>query len=325
MRWQRTRFLLRRATVCFAKQGRKPSDEHSRGVEVERQEIYDASELRGYMISLLVPTRKRIKSLIRFLNSVEETCSSPRNLEVLIRIDDDDVETIQFVDKYITKSSLVIKTVIGSRGKGYVDAPRRLEELCQNSNGRILMYLADDVQLMTKDWDEKILNTYNNSIYDDKIFLIKTAHNQEENPDWPLFPAITREWLNATGHFSNFYAVDTELYLLSKLINREIFLKDIEIIHRRPDFQTGIIDGKIDKTFVEGRLSVESGLTKRFSFSSDEGIAKIIDDAIKLKSQISCLNNQGKKVQVPAVMKNLWWKYFLRIQLRSIRARLKIN
>lgn len=258
------------------------------------------------IISLIIPTRNRVKSLRRFFDSIEETCKSADNLEVLLGIDDDDIETIRFIEKYSESSKFVIKPIIGKRGKGYVELHNKINELCQVSNGIFLFFLPDDVQFMTKNWDEKILATYN-SIYRDNIFWIRTSHNEEGNP-WASCFAITRDWFDVTGHYGTCYRADTEFNYVAKHVGRETFLKDIVVIHHRTDPKTGTIDGKIDQTYVEGRMAADSGLLRGRNFWSPQVQTNIIVDAIKLLKRIR-LQRQGKDAKISAKIRALYWQY----------------
>jgi glycosyltransferase involved in cell wall biosynthesis len=267
------------------------------------------------MISLIVPTRNRVKLLRRLFDSIEETCKSTDNLEVLLGIDDDDIETIQFIEKYSEDSRFVIKSIIGERGKGYVDLHNRINELCQISSGEFLFFLADDVQFMTKNWDEKILATYN-SVYSDNIFWIRTSHNEEGNP-WAACLAITRDWYNVTGHYGTCYQQDTEFNLVAEHVGREIFLKDIVVIQHRADSETGDIDGEIDQTYVEGRMAADSGLLRGRSFYSSQVQTSIVVDAIKLLKRIKSLQGKQKDAVISAKIRSLYWEY-VKIKLLPI-------
>jgi hypothetical protein len=259
------------------------------------------------MISLIIPTRKRIESLNRLFDNIVNTCSSTSNLEVLLRIDDDDIDTIRFVEQYSTKSKLLIRTIIGKRGKGYVDLHNKISELCQISAGKFLFFLADDVQFMTKGWDEKILATYD-SIYRDNIFWVRTSHNEEGNP-WAQCFAISRDWYNVTGHLGTCYQQDTEFNCVARYVGREVFIKDIVVIHHRVDRETGIINGKTDETHVEGRMAADAGLLRGRSFYSYKVQANIVTDAIKLLNHIRSLQPQGRNAEISARIRSLYWEY----------------
>jgi glycosyltransferase involved in cell wall biosynthesis len=272
------------------------------------------------MISLLIPTRNRVQSLRRLFDSIEETCSSTDNLEILLGIDGDDTETILFIEKYSKDSKLLISPVIGKREKGYVDLHNKINELCRISKGEFLFFLPDDVQFITKNWDEKMLTTYN-SIYSDNIFWIRTSHGEEGNP-YAQCLSITRDWYNVTGHFGTCYQQDTEFNYVAKHVEREIFIKDIVIIHRRADSKTGTIDGEIDQTYVEGRMAADSGLLRGRTVWSIGVKTNIIVDAIKLLKHIRSSERQQEKAEISAKIRSLYWEYII-IKLLPITGRVR--
>ena len=49
-----------------------------------------------YNISLLCPTRNRVDGLIRMWSSALDTASNPDKLELVLYVDHDDLETIEF-------------------------------------------------------------------------------------------------------------------------------------------------------------------------------------------------------------------------------------
>lgn len=270
------------------------------------------------MISIIVVTRNRVIDLRTFLDSVQETCSDLNNIEVLLRIDDDDIKTIQFIKEYSKDNNLLIKNVIGKRGKGYAEMDKMVKELCQISKGKIIYLLNDDAQFITNNWDTKILDTYEN-IYSDNIYGIRTSHNQSENPENPLFPIITRDWYDVLDNFTSCLETDTALFFINKLIKREIFLDDIKVNHNHPDYSTGLREGKLDTTYIEGRMALDSGQIQPDSDSprvfSPEGYAAIINDAIKLNCHIKSLKDKGRTIHVPIKFASVYWRYSLKLKL----------
>jgi hypothetical protein len=268
------------------------------------------------MISILVVTRNRVKNLRMFLDSIQETCSDIDHIEVLLRVDDDDTETIEFIENYCKYSNTLIKSVIGKRGKGYAEMDKMVKEICRISKGKIIYLLNDDAQFVSKDWDNKILDTYNN-VYSDNIYTIRTSHNQPENPENPLFPIITRDWYDVLDNFASCLETDTALYFLNKLVKREIFIEDIKVNHNHPDYSTGLRDGKVDTTYAEGRMAIDSGKIQsdRVRVFSPQGYTNIVSDAIKLCSRIISLQNQKRTIKCPLKIASLYWKYLFRLKL----------
>jgi hypothetical protein len=240
---------------------------------------------------------------------------------VLLAIDDDDFETIRFVEEQSKNREFSIRTLIGKRGRGYIDLHKKIKELCKISWGDLLFFVADDVEFVTKDWDEKMLAAYN-SIYEDNIFWIRTSHTEEGNPYAQCF-AITRDWYNITGHLGTCYQQDTEFNFVARRVGREVQMKDIVIIHHRADDRTAAREGEIDRTYLEGRIAADSGLLKGRTVWSPEVQANIIADAIKLLRYIkSSDDGQRNDDDIPARIRALYLEY-IKIKLQVISSRIK--
>jgi len=111
-------------------------------------------------ISILVPTRKRIKRLRLFLDSLLKATTFPGRIEVILGIDNDDIESQIFeFDKLTVK-----KTVAPRCGMGELNS-RCLSE----ATGEIIILANDDVIVETKRWDEKVYDLH--ELYADKIYL----------------------------------------------------------------------------------------------------------------------------------------------------------
>jgi hypothetical protein len=233
------------------------------------------------IISILVPTRKRTAHLRHLLTSIEQTCVDLDHIEVLLRIDNDDVESASFVENDLPKYRYDTKAVAGDRYRGYVDLARMLDELLAVSQGQIFLFLIDDAAMITQGWDTIFRQAYDR-LPGSKICSFRIRHNQKGNPDWPIFPAITREWYTALGHFSGCYQYDSFVFFLKYLTGLEVVL-DIEAHHDVPSFATGSRNGEPDTTFVEGRLAAEAGTLRGTSVWSWEGQRRIIRDAIQLR------------------------------------------
>lgn len=229
------------------------------------------------MISVIFCTRKRTKSLIRLFNSIEKTCSDNKNVEIVLGIDTDDEETINFVNEYSKGGKLALVPVIDERGRGYIDMHNRVNKLCRISKGKILMFPTDEYEFITKDWDRRILSCCD-SIYKDNIFWLRIEDAVDPVGNvWAVCLAMTRDWFNVTGHFGTCYQHDTEFNFVAYHVGREIDMRDIKVI---PHHEVS------DKTYQEGRIAADKGLLKGRTVWSWGVRANIDVDAIKLLKQI---------------------------------------
>src|SRR5262245_7732479 len=100
-------------------------------------------------ISLIVPTRRRVPSLWRLLDSLARTAARPGALEVVLVCDDDDPPS-----RSARHPALALRHVVGPPGRtmgalnqaGY-----------QASRGDFVMLLNDDVVARTPGWDAAVL------------------------------------------------------------------------------------------------------------------------------------------------------------------------
>lgn len=105
------------------------------------------------LVSILIASRKRFSRLIKTIESIYET-SDKNNLEILIRFDDDDKDSLNnltFLEKYKE-----VKYFIGSRMKGYGSHHEFMNELAEHATGKWNFFFDDDVIIIGKDWDKQL-------------------------------------------------------------------------------------------------------------------------------------------------------------------------
>jgi len=106
------------------------------------------------LISILIPTRKRVKLLKECLDSLNNKTQDKSLVEILIKIDTDDQETIDFINQYKTISSIDIKDIITDRKKGYGSLDEHMNNLVSYSEAEFLFGLNDDVEMLTEGWEQ---------------------------------------------------------------------------------------------------------------------------------------------------------------------------
>jgi len=146
------------------------------------------------LISFLMPTRKRTKHLCTLLDSLIVTAKDINQVEVLLRMDNDDeesklfwkvTENKQFNKKY--KGVLSIKIIVGDRGDGYVNFCMFDNELARISSGKWVCYLNDDAVCTTENYDTII------SGYNDYNKILRPVNHPAE--DWTGYPILSRKML----------------------------------------------------------------------------------------------------------------------------------
>ena len=174
-------------------------------------------------ISVLLPTRKRIDRLDRALNSLYGLCDRRDQVEVVLRIDDDDHET----RKYLTERGETF--IVGPRMRGYASLPHFMNQCAERSSGDVLLMCNDDCVFRTPGWDSKVLDCANR--FPDGVFNIgiNTMLNDQ------LFPLsiVSRRLFEALGYINDERLVFSDIFLLDVLetFGRAIRLPTVTIGH----------------------------------------------------------------------------------------------
>lgn len=116
----------------------------------------------GPLASILIPTRGRKQWLCEAIDSVYSLAKDKTLFEFVLKIDDDDVETIE-VSERLAKV-LPIKTKISPRGNGYYDMHHWVSDMCDLAEGDWLFLFNDDARMATNEWDQILLNCQINPI-----------------------------------------------------------------------------------------------------------------------------------------------------------------
>lgn len=187
------------------------------------------------MISILIPTKNRVHNIERVLQSLNETTSKQRIdeklLEVVFYVDNNDENTLRYLVEKHFQSPISILWVIGENVL-FSDMWNKAYERC---SGDIVMLCGDDVEFKTKDWD--ILVEQQFEAIPDKIGYI-TVRDGYQNGALGVHGFVHRKWVETIGFFTPpyfaYWYADTWLDEVSKMINRYIYLDNIEVIHYHP-------------------------------------------------------------------------------------------
>lgn len=135
------------------------------------------------LISVIVPTRGRTHLLASMLLSLMSTAEDQANVEVIMRVDFDDDESIA----YLRTSPFPFPFIVGPRYKGYATLGMFINEAARMSRGDLVLVINDDVEFRTRGWDARLLA--HAALYPDGIFNIGV---EVENADNFIFPCVSR-------------------------------------------------------------------------------------------------------------------------------------
>ena len=229
-------------------------------------------------ISILLPCRlgpNRTSQFKRYLQSLSEACDDLKNIELLIKFDDDQdlTEALEIINEY--KNIIDIKYIITSRGNGYQDLPLFYMDLLFKAN---LSYQIATVHSIDLVFNKKGFDTiFIDSIkkYKDGIFVIHSCITPSfkskittinDAVQWvDGFPAWSRKWLEIQGRFGHNASTDGWTQLTEFLLSNEFGIdRRIDISHYNFFSEIDNVDRSVTSEYwkVKRRESVEHHLSK---------------------------------------------------------------
>jgi hypothetical protein len=158
-------------------------------------------------ISILLPTRNRFEHLSRFINSAISLASEPNSIEILLKIDNDDINTIDNLDKLPYQENLIF--VYSDKMGGYDSLADFMNMLYERSSGDWIYLAGDDSVIKTPEWD-KLFYQYDNQ------FVCLNHLPTYPNGETFNFPIISRKIAEVIGHVTQAVFFDSYLMRLTK-------------------------------------------------------------------------------------------------------------
>lgn len=212
--------------------------------------------MANLLASLLIPSRKRNRSLIECIESFLGSAVDINTFEVLVRLDDDAPPLERVPDR--------TRVITGPRPlRGYADIHLLYNELYKASSGQYVWVLNDDVRLMSDSWDMQLAS------YENQMFIGHPRH--DVYPGGNLFPIIHRSIINAQGFLGLYGAVDVQyeklverLPMLNKPLDH-LVLRHLIDMHRETDLPPASSYGnsETDARFFKGLQDVIKLLHRR--------------------------------------------------------------
>ena len=149
-------------------------------------------------ISVICPTRKRTKDVARLVKSILDTCSDSKQIEAIFVIDDDDTESIKFINNLAEKVDLTIKTVVVGRNKFiFSDLANQAIPV---SEGELFLAIGDDGVFRSENWDLEIIQEF--ETVDDRILLLHFNDLSGHAHQLAGHLAVHKNWIDTVGYFS---------------------------------------------------------------------------------------------------------------------------
>lgn len=233
--------------------------------------------------SLILNSRKRPRFLLDFIKSVENGVEDKSKVEILVRIDEDDQESLKLAEY---RFNFNIDFYCGERPK---NLHKTINELAFEAKGKNIFVCNDDMRITTKSWDSIIVNKIeeykkNNNIKDN-IYYCKTNCNSADRDHakgYCSFPIISKEAVETIGFFMHDSFVglgaDHGIYRVYKSINRIIDLQEIKIDH--------ILHRTIEDVMKPDLTALEMRNNSSANWVNPESL-DLSDQVTKLKNKIN--------------------------------------
>lgn len=243
-------------------------------------------DYRTPIVSFLLPTKNRIDKLNKALDSLFDTCYDKHNFEVLCGVDQDDFQTIQFLDNYILDHSNVKYYLFEE--KGYENIYKISNSLALKSSGNFIAFYTDDAIYTSLNWD-LVVKEYLNKFVVLNPMVSHMEHyvrgTYESLPEYMfcVFPIIPKKLIELTGRVANNTAADS--WISELVFNANIpYIQEDNIILSHFRFDETQNEDHIDDLYyeVENRKQIVKN-----DFYSDYQIQERIKDIEKIKQYLN--------------------------------------
>lgn len=265
-----------------------------------------------HRLSLLCPTRGRVRLTDTFLRSLQRTAAAPERIEALFYVDADDPELdgyrALFADaagRYPRLGRCVLH--VGEP----VGVPAAWNALAAAASGDLLLMANDDQLYVDYGWDVRL---------DQRLVEVTAEHpdgvcclyfEAGQYPDGAAdFPILSRPWYEALGYFTptifQQWEVETWVFDLARRVDRLFAVPGVFVEHRHyQDYKA-----PFDETYQLHRMTREKSFTDHALFLRTARSRE--QDAAALRRRID-----GVAAVDPS---EFWFADYLRQHLPKIRA-----
>ena len=227
-------------------------------------------------ISILMPTRKRTVLAEKSINGLISKAGDQSKLELLLAIDNDDTETIDWLNngylEEFRKNFTATITPVRFDRLGYHQMNQYLNELARLSTKDWLFFWNDDAEMQTDNWDAVIykLNGF--------FGLLRAQVTNHPHP-FALFPIVPRKWYELLGHLSATCQTDRFIFEVAYKITVQQFIVNIpvNIEHDRYD-----LTGNNNDEVYKERVYMEGNPANPLQADSPEAQAQMWKDSMKI-------------------------------------------
>lgn len=148
------------------------------------------------IVSVLIPSRNRLRFLETGVVSWIDTADNPNNIQIIVRAHLDDSETVDWL--LSVGRSLGVQVIAGEDMDGHLSMGEFINCMAACSSGDWLMPVSDDFLCQTQGWEKVLQAACRNPRREFMIRHFTTLNKEGERP-----PIITRGLYNAIGSFGH--------------------------------------------------------------------------------------------------------------------------
>lgn len=202
-------------------------------------------------ISVILPTRGRNTVLKNSLKSLITKAKHTRRIEIILGLDEDDTDTIEFVKSEI--APMLQPYEIECRAQifkplGYENLHIYVNTLAASCNGEWIFFWNDDAIMISDNWDDMIAS------HTGEFKLLAPTDNHAGHP-YAIFPIVPRDWFLLMDHLSQNAQNDAWLSHIAYML--DIFERiPLEVLHDRADITGNNNDATfMNRKYMEGNPS----------------------------------------------------------------------
>ncbi len=170
--------------------------------------------------SIILNSRKRVGLLCSLFDSIAETTEKLEDIEILVSVDEDDVDTQIFLAGF--HGNQIFYEVIERDSH----LNNRLTGLAKQARGKYIFILNDDTEILTQDWDKIAWESMESLGEIGYGYTHCNSVDKERDAKYSSFPIVSKRSVDILGYFMHpaFHSLggDVHLWRIYNELNRVV-------------------------------------------------------------------------------------------------------
>ncbi|HUV42297.1 MAG TPA: hypothetical protein VMY36_00055 [Patescibacteria group bacterium] len=206
------------------------------------------------IISIIIPVGPERDFIVRgSLQSLVDKTRDKSRLEVLVKVDYGDDETMEAIKIY--KALLPLRIIRMDGSKRGSELAKYADVLAEFSKGKLIWYWTDEARILTDGWEKTV---YAKGVMADQ-FVVFFVNPSKMIGD--IYPMITRRWYKTIGHFAAHMAHDSCCHVIAERLKGivqyvkmdNILMKNSTFMKENPEYR----HWKPEKDFYGDEIQAE--------------------------------------------------------------------